>query len=73
MPRVSRTAAIIEQEMGKPIAEILPEIIHREGSVSAAASALGVTQGSVSLWLKIHGLRLVRTVKVVRVKQKRGA
>lgn len=46
----------VEQERGKPIADILQELYEEHGSQQAVAAALGVTQGTISLWLLRAGL-----------------
>lgn len=53
----------VEQRYGKRLKTLLPEIIERTGSVTAAAREMGVSQGSVSLWLKWNGLR-IKTIVV---------
>lgn len=63
MGRHIRTAEIIEKEKGKPIRDVLIDFIEREGNATKAAKALGVTQGAVSLWLRLEGLQL-KTIAV---------
>jgi predicted transcriptional regulator len=58
----------IEKKHGKTIKEVLPTLMDQHGSVSAVASALGVTQGTVSLWIKHNGLK----VKTILVSDKDG-
>jgi predicted transcriptional regulator len=53
----------IELLYKKPLEEILSEMIEKHGSVTATAKELGVTQGTVSLWLKWKGLK-VKTIVV---------
>jgi hypothetical protein len=48
----------VEQRYGKPLAVLLPEVINRHGSVTEAAKELGVSQPTVSLWLRIAGLKV---------------
>jgi len=48
----------IEQEYGKPLKKLLPELMEQYGSVSAIARALNVSQGTVSTWLRIYGLKI---------------
>lgn len=50
--------ADIERKYGKPLRELLPELMEQHGSVSAIAKALNVSQGSVSFWIKLQGLKL---------------
>jgi transposase-like protein len=50
--------AAIELKFGKSLKGLLPELMEQHGSVSAIADALGVSQGTVSVWLKICGLKI---------------
>lgn len=47
----------IEQEKGKPLEELLQELYPIHGSQTALAKALGVTQGTMSLWFVRFGLK----------------
>lgn len=42
---------------GKPLDQILQEAYSRHGSQVRVAQELGVSQGTISLWIKILGLR----------------
>lgn len=53
-----RKHANIEERYGKPLRQLLPELMEAHGSVSAIAKALKVSQPTVSLWIKLHGLKL---------------
>lgn len=53
----------LEQERGMPIQQILTEAFEHHGSQTAVAAALGVSQPTISLWLKNLNLQ-VRTVIV---------
>jgi hypothetical protein len=55
----------LEEIHRKPLRELLIEAVEIHGSVSEAAKALGVTQGTFSNWLAIHQLRL-KTIVVSR-------
>lgn len=48
----------IEQETGKSLSELLPELFEQHGSMKEVAKQLGVTSGAISWWLKTHGLKL---------------
>ena len=48
----------LERERGKPLKEILIEEFTREGSTTAAARSLGVSQGTFSGWLLRCGLKI---------------
>lgn len=52
----------IEQQYGKPMAEILVDLYRRfddkPNRQELVAQELGVTQSTVSLWIKVAGLRL---------------
>lgn len=55
----SVTLAVLQAENGgKPVAEILAALYTQHGSQTALANALGVKQGTVSLWFKRHGVRV---------------
>jgi len=47
----------IEQTHGVSMPELLRELYARHGNQSAVARELGVSQGTVSLWLIRFGLR----------------
>lgn len=55
--KTSKQAAI-EEKFGKPLKNLLPELMEQHGSVGAVAIALEVSQPTISLWLKICGLKL---------------
>jgi transposase-like protein len=55
----------LEEAHQKPLRDLLIETVDTHGSVSEAARALGVTQGTFSNWLAIHQLRL-KTIVVSR-------
>jgi len=56
---------LIEQEFGRPLPEVLEDLFQEHGSQVAVAKALGVTQGTVSLWLVRYGF----SQKTVLVKE----
>jgi predicted transcriptional regulator len=43
------------KRLGKPIETVLPELFEKHGNQVGVASELGVTQGTVSLWLSRFG------------------
>ena len=47
---------------GKPIDEILKEQFAIHGSVEAVAKELGVSQGTISLWMKEHRLKIKKVL-----------
>lgn len=55
MPK-TKTMQQIERERGKPITEVLRELYTLYGSQTAVAHALGVNQGTLSVWLVKLGL-----------------
>jgi molybdenum-dependent DNA-binding transcriptional regulator ModE len=55
----------LEEAHQKPLRDLLIEAVDTHGSVSDAAKALGVSQGTLSTWLAIHQLRL-KTIVVSR-------
>jgi len=53
----------IEKEQG-PLETVIPPLVNRLGTQKAAADSLGVSQSSISLWLKINGYRpIIQYVK----------
>lgn len=66
MSRNNRYAEI-EREYGKPMHEILIEMFDRYPNQAQIAKELGVTQGTISLWLARLGLKVVsRLVPIER-------
>lgn len=55
----------VEIAKGKPMRAILKEAFERSKSQQAVASELGVTQGTISLWLMRCGLE-TKTIVVDR-------
>lgn len=53
----------LEKARGRPVADILREEFDQHGTQRAVAASLGITQGTVSLWLSRLGL----TTKTVLV------
>ena len=58
-------AKLLEHEFGKPLRDVLIELHDKHGSQSKMAQAIGVSQGTVSLWMKHTKLRVVQEVKEV--------
>lgn len=46
----------LERQHGKPLGEILIEAFNQHRTQAAVARELGVSQGTVSLWIKLSGL-----------------
>lgn len=44
----------VEQEHGIPLEDLIPSLVNRLGSQKAAAEFLGVSQATISTWLKEH-------------------
>jgi transcriptional regulator with PAS, ATPase and Fis domain len=59
----------IQQERGKPLKQVIKDLWEEHGSQQAVADELGVTQGTISLWM----LRLGLTFKTIIVDQKESA
>jgi len=55
----------VEQEKGRPMREILPMLYERLGNQRAVAKALGISQGTLSLWIRLCGLE-IKTIVVER-------
>lgn len=54
---------LIEKSTGRPIADILRQLFAEcNGNQTRMAEALGVTQGTVSLWMLRTGLRTKRVI-----------
>lgn len=56
-------AAMIEKQHGKPLKTVLIEAHEKFGSITAIAHELGVSQGTVSLWFALNGLKVIRVTK----------
>jgi hypothetical protein len=59
----------VQNERGKPIKQILFELWDKHGSQQAIAEELGVSQGTISLWM----LRLGLTFKTIMVEDRETA
>jgi predicted transcriptional regulator len=59
----------IQKQKGKPIKQILFELWDKHGSQQAIAEELGVSQGTISLWMLRTGL----TFKTIMVDVKETA
>jgi len=59
----------IQQERGKPLKQVIKDLWEEHSSQQAVADELGVTQGTISLWM----LRLGLTFKTVIVDEKEPA
>jgi len=46
----------VQQERGKPLKELIVEYWEKHGSQQGVADELGVTQGTISLWMLRLGL-----------------
>lgn len=45
----------VEQEHGTPLDTLIPDLVNALGSQKAAAAQLGLSQATISTWLKEHG------------------
>lgn len=45
----------LEQEHGTPIDQLIPHLVNDLGSQKAAADRLGISQATISTWLKENG------------------
>ena len=45
----------VEQEHAAPIDTLIPDLVNTLGSQKAAAAQLGLSQATISTWLKEHG------------------
>lgn len=45
----------VEQEHGQPLDVLIPRLLQELGSQKAAADYLGVSQASISVWLRDNG------------------
>jgi len=53
----------VEEQHGIPLDQLIPDTVNRLGSQKAAADELGVSQATLSVWLKLNGYT-ARTVYV---------
>lgn len=61
MPRYKQKQ--VEEQYGRPIKDVLADLYERHQSQEKVALELGVSQGTVSLWMKLHALKGYRVVK----------
>lgn len=45
----------LEQEYNEPIEVLIPRMVNKLGNQRAAADALGISQATISTWLKENG------------------
>jgi hypothetical protein len=45
----------LEQEHSTPLDQLIPDLVNRLGTQKAAADHLGISQATISTWLKAHG------------------
>lgn len=45
----------IEQKLGRPLDRLIPDLLDQMGSQKAVADHLGISQASLSRWLKENG------------------
>lgn len=55
----------LEQNYGKPLPEILQEYMALHGNQLSVAAALGVSQPTVSKWLRKYGLQTTRRTVLI--------
>lgn len=65
--------AVIAAHEGKPLEDILKEAYANSASQKEAAERLGITQGTLSLWLKECGLKVQRTIGYVTTTKAKNA
>jgi transcriptional regulator with PAS, ATPase and Fis domain len=51
MARKTRQMTLIEQQQGKPIEDVLRALYTKHKNQAAMANELGITQGTLSIWL----------------------
>lgn len=66
---MSSKMELIQQERGKPLKQILKELWETHESQQAVADELGVSQGTISLWM----VRLGLTLKTIIVDERESA
>lgn len=55
MARIVKRLEEVEQEQGQPLDVLIPALLQELGSQKAAADYLGISQASISQWLKANG------------------
>lgn len=60
----SKQQKVVKAHEGKPLREILIEYYERYGNQQQAANALGVSQGTFSLWMRLEGLMIDNTRRI---------
>lgn len=63
--------ARLEEQYGKPMAKLLPELFEQHGRQAAVAEHCGVTQGTVSLWMKQLGYQTWTVLRPIEGKAER--
>jgi DNA-binding MarR family transcriptional regulator len=51
MTRKTRQMLLIEEQQGKPIEDVLRALYTKHKNQTAISSELGITQGTLSIWL----------------------
>jgi DNA-binding MarR family transcriptional regulator len=69
MPNISKWDEVVKSHEGKPMEVILTEAYDQYDGQTAVAEHLGVSQGTISLWLKILGLKEKATLVKRETKQ----
>lgn len=62
----------VEQEHSTPLDQLIPDLVNRLGSQKAAADFLGVSQATISTWLRDNHY-IPQTVYVKEVKRERAS
>lgn len=57
---------LIEMQYGKPLEAVLLELFSKYKSQRALARKLGVSQGTISLWMKSLKLQIVTEIRLVK-------
>lgn len=55
MGKTLRRRVDVEQEQGQPLDVLIPTLLQEMGSQKAVADYLGISQASISIWLKDNG------------------
>lgn len=45
----------VEKEQGQPVKDLIPALLDRLGTQKAVAEQLGVSQATISTWLRANG------------------
>ena len=58
MPRKTKAMLEIEERLGRPLEEVIPELYEEHGTEAGVAEALGITRHSLYFWRRMLGIEI---------------